>query len=47
MILLWTSLIVIASEATQSRSLCKNLDCFVAIAPRNDDQGSIGQEVLP
>jgi hypothetical protein len=45
MILLCTSLIVIASEAKQSSSLRKRLDCFVAIAPRNDDQDSIEQEM--
>jgi hypothetical protein len=31
------ALVVIASEAKQSRSLQEGLDCFVANAPRNDD----------
>jgi hypothetical protein len=39
MILDLTRLIVIASEAKQSSGL-QGLDCFVAIAPRNDDQDS-------
>ena len=33
----WSPIIVIASEATQSRSHEEGLDCFVAYAPRNDD----------
>jgi hypothetical protein len=29
--------LVIASEAKQSRAYAEELDCFVAIAPRNDE----------
>jgi hypothetical protein len=28
---------VIASEAKQSRDFAEELDCFVAVAPRNDE----------
>jgi hypothetical protein len=35
--------VVIASEAKQSRSRKKKLDCFVARAPRNDEINRIAR----
>ncbi len=40
------SLPVIASEAKQSRATREALDCFVADAPRNDDDNSLRYEQL-